>query len=306
MPKNTDWQLAERVCALLEKAISPEAQVQHDVKLKDIVTGRSRQFDVVIYVGKEPRQSITVVEVQKRNRKVGLPQLQSWCKKRESVDAQHLICVSTAGFTRPAMEEVEKKFAHTVRLMFLKELEETSWPFAAKQFTIRVSPHEMLIHNVRIDSEPPFPSTSFGENTHLQEFISTAIREGLELQGIHPNLDPGKHSFNFKRSYTAEDMPEVLICCQPYRIRAFETTLVFNVERHVVKLDCASYEQIDFEGRLAFAFKGQVRIGGKDVNVVQIVLQREDGICELGPGILEHSFDAWAWTLRVTHTRLTP
>jgi hypothetical protein len=56
------WKLVERVVALIEKSLTPDAQVQHNISLPDITTRHPRQCDVVIRYGKPPRQTLSIVQ----------------------------------------------------------------------------------------------------------------------------------------------------------------------------------------------------------------------------------------------------
>jgi len=64
------WVSAEQIAALIERALTPDAEVRHDVKLAELVSGRLRQCDVVIASGPAARRIVTIVEVQKRKRSV--------------------------------------------------------------------------------------------------------------------------------------------------------------------------------------------------------------------------------------------
>ncbi len=114
------WRLIEQAVRILEESLDPNAVVTHDVRLRELVTGTPRQCDVVIRSGPRHRQTLTIVEVQKRKDKVDIQGYEAWIQKREKLGAQHLICVSSVGFT----ESVEKDAlmrGDTVRLMTLCE-----------------------------------------------------------------------------------------------------------------------------------------------------------------------------------------
>jgi hypothetical protein len=121
------WKLVQRVVALLEKTISPGDEVLHDEWLTDVTTGDKRQFDVVIKSGKPPRQTITVVEVQKRGSRVSIGTFEGWVKKRESVGAHCLMCVSALEYPQSVKNKVAKNLGPSVRLLTLKELEGEQW-----------------------------------------------------------------------------------------------------------------------------------------------------------------------------------
>src|SRR5690348_16505401 len=79
------WKTVEKVVALLEKALAPDARVRHNVKLPSLSTGHDEQCDVVIEMGQEPRITRTIVEVQKRNERVKPNEFRGWCQKMRDV-----------------------------------------------------------------------------------------------------------------------------------------------------------------------------------------------------------------------------
>lgn len=126
MPNNRNkWKLHEKVVATIEKFICPDANVEHNKFLP--VIGRSyrkaRQCDIVITNKVGIRNFITIVEVQKRNKKPEITQFHGWIRKMEEVGAQHLICVSELGFPDSIINEVKYNYgSNRVSLMSLKEL----------------------------------------------------------------------------------------------------------------------------------------------------------------------------------------
>jgi hypothetical protein len=117
------WKMAEKIAAAFEQALAPSARVEHNVRLPVIGKLRKRQCDVVITYGAPPRQSLTIVEVQKRKSKPGLTMFHGWIEKMREVGAQNLICVSAQGFPPSVVDEVLTKYGPTVKLLTLKELE---------------------------------------------------------------------------------------------------------------------------------------------------------------------------------------
>src|SRR5262245_34041538 len=92
------WRMVEKVVALLEKSLTPDARVKHNVKLPCLTTGHEEQCDVVIEMGQAPRVTRTIVEVQKRNERVKPNDFRGWCQKMRDVGANRLICVSAKPF----------------------------------------------------------------------------------------------------------------------------------------------------------------------------------------------------------------
>ena len=123
------WKTVEKVVALLEKSLAPEARVRHNVKLPCLATGHEEQCDVVIEVGREPRVIRTVVEVQNRSERVKPNDFRGWCQKMRDVGANRLICVSTKPFPQSIKDKVAKELGPTVLLVRLEALRTEQWPF---------------------------------------------------------------------------------------------------------------------------------------------------------------------------------
>jgi hypothetical protein len=124
MSKSTaeiDWKSAEQIVAVIEKAITPHATVQHNVMLPVIGSSRTRQCDVVITFGDPPRQSIAIVEVQNRGTKPEINTFHGWLAKMREVGAQQLFCVSALGYPE-SIVEVATQIGPTVRLLTLDDL----------------------------------------------------------------------------------------------------------------------------------------------------------------------------------------
>lgn len=121
IPRATpSWRRVEQVVTILEQSLDQGATVTHDERLRETVTGTLRQCDVVIRSGPRHRRTVTIVEVQKRAGKVDIQDYEAWQQKREKLGAQHLICVSAAGFTE-SVEADARLQGETVRLMTLCE-----------------------------------------------------------------------------------------------------------------------------------------------------------------------------------------
>src|SRR5262245_34193638 len=117
------WRMVERVVGLIEATLDPGATVEHDVNLPDLATpGHTRQCDVVVTTGPQHRRTRTIVEVQRRGKKAEVAHFDAWVAKMRAVGAQHLVCVSTAGYPSSVADKAAQ-LGPTVRLATLKELE---------------------------------------------------------------------------------------------------------------------------------------------------------------------------------------
>ena len=124
-----EWIELELLVKLIEKSISPDSIVDHDVWLPVINSkcGAKCKCDIVIRSGKAPRETITIVEVQKRKKKVDKNDFRGWMEKVEEVGAQHLICVSQHDFPKSIKEKAFFS-GHKVRLVTLQKLEVENIP----------------------------------------------------------------------------------------------------------------------------------------------------------------------------------
>ena len=93
MEENPIWKIREKVIAIIEQHLGQDAKVEHDVDLPVLKSkiGRSRQCVVVLTQGKEPRQTISIAEVQKRGSKPDIDTFNCWIEKKNEVGAQHLL-----------------------------------------------------------------------------------------------------------------------------------------------------------------------------------------------------------------------
>lgn len=119
MKKGKDLEL---VIAAIEKGLSPDAVVEHDIFLPVLTSksGRTRQIDVAIRHGKPPRETLTIVEVQDRNSAVDINTFGGWLNKVDEVGAQHLMVVSRRQFPLSVKEKAEQA-GNKVYLMHIKE-----------------------------------------------------------------------------------------------------------------------------------------------------------------------------------------
>lgn len=129
MTDELDWKTREKVVTIIERHLAPSAKIRRDVHLPVLSSksGRTRQCDIVIEEGTEPRQTISIVEIQNRVSKPEINEFNGWIEKMREVGAQHLICVSDLGFPT-SIEEKADLIGPTIRLLTLKQIEEGNWP----------------------------------------------------------------------------------------------------------------------------------------------------------------------------------
>lgn len=134
-----NWQSAEQLVSFLEKVISPDSKVEHNVFLPVRGQNRKRQCDVVVRMGKPPREHLIIVEVQKRGRKPELTTFHGWVKKMEEVGANALICVSAKGFPQSIIEDVAMNHGDRVKLMTLSPIDHPGKAWASFHLNMTIT-----------------------------------------------------------------------------------------------------------------------------------------------------------------------
>jgi hypothetical protein len=141
-----DGSFLETLVQVIEQSLMPDAVVERNVQLPILNsgTGETAQCDIVIRTGSKPRQTVTIVEVQDRNRAVEINDFRGWLSKMNAVGAQHLYCVSRKEFPRSIKEQAALT-GHTVKLIPLKEIDVAAIPLNFFKYTF-------LFHDIDIPS----------------------------------------------------------------------------------------------------------------------------------------------------------
>jgi hypothetical protein len=286
------WKLTERVIHLLEKAISPGSRVLQDIELKDINTGTPRQFDVVVYSAKPPRDTLSVVEVQDRGRNVTLPMFEGWCRKRESVGAQHLICVSVAGFS-DAVKVDAKRQGLAVRLLTLAEPTNLP-PFLRGIPTLSFEMHvvekrditPVMPENAPDDFErlPRLPINTKnlevnGKLTSGFEVCDEYFTSGRVMHSQTAAIDATHYVRNYVVPFQKLNHPTFEIHGD-VRVPIIELRVLDTVEHVSAALNpkLLAYEQVEFSGGvLAWALTGVATYENNEVPVNVVFIQNSDG-----------------------------
>ena len=157
---SNDGKYLEKIVQLIEKSLSPDDIVEHDINMPILSSreGHRTQCDIVITKGKPPRQTLTIVEVQDRNSKVKPNDFRGWEQKLEDVGAQHLIVVSKQDFPSSIKEKVSLS-GSKIFLMNIKNILPESIPnFINFQF------HDLQFDITKIHSFiPTFSQTTAKE-----------------------------------------------------------------------------------------------------------------------------------------------
>jgi hypothetical protein len=167
---------------------------------------------VVVTTGPQHRRTRTIVEVQRRGKRVEIGHLGDWVEKMRAVGAQHLVCVSTVGYPASVTDKAAR-LGPTVRLATLKDLEQGSpllqgvfGNFVSLGCTLTGLPHvEILVKDpARMPAEAPRLSSgqvpafrsAEGETFSMDELVKRLLHQ---LPARH-TLPLGKHVIPFESS----------------------------------------------------------------------------------------------------------
>lgn len=106
--KEADWREFEKLSARIEGALAPKgAVVKSPDKIRDIVTGSSREVDASIRykIGTVP--ILITVECRKRDSTQDVTWIEQLATKKQNIGAAKTIAVSSSSFSAPAIKSAE-------------------------------------------------------------------------------------------------------------------------------------------------------------------------------------------------------
>jgi hypothetical protein len=255
------WKMVERVAALMESLFNPGATVEHDIFLPDLESpGHRRQCDVVVTAGPEHRRTRTIVEAQRRGKKVEIGHFDAWVAKMRAVGAQHLICVSAAGYPESVIAKAAR-MGPTVRLITLRELQKDG--AAALGDAIRGK------FMVETTGTTTFPEVGFETDSAtmaslqgspggelLQHVEAFRLDDGtrLSLNGVaqrliahQPHLLRGLRDGEHRVALGTSEYITYLLRDPPVRVKVRVVAMV-KIQRLLVPCELHEYRQIDEDG----------------------------------------------------------
>jgi hypothetical protein len=291
------WRYVERIVALLEKALVPEAKVEHNVYLP--VIGRPnrkhRQCDVVITYGEHPRQVTAIVEVQKRIEKPDINTFNGWVEKMREVGAQFLICVSALGYPDSIIDKVASQLGPTVRLLTLEDLQETKLPgLRLLPYLVYRKPQIRIesVGQVMLETPPPINDLQLNSADKVFEVSENPVR--LSLENLVLDTLGGKNSQGFAsqalygpKSYSLElelvTNTELWMYLGENRLRVRNLPVKAKVEILTTKipLTVSAYRQEFVDGALAWIASAKGIIDGKEISVELVFKPNQDRFLEL-------------------------
>lgn len=294
--------LKEKVVTILERHIDQSARVFCDVLLSVVAHPEMepRQIDVLIETGTRARPTRTIVEVQDRKSKPQLTEFDGWLKKMEDVGAQHLMCVTNAGYTKTILEKAANR-GPTVRLFTLEQLEESRGNILppsimsneldvvtyGRLLGIKIIPVHLYQMHPDIDpSKPPDP--------HYKMFLPRGTDKAASATEV-TDWHLFAHLKNVKELPHTSEMLTLKYGydCDPTKpwkfitktgwvpLKRFEVSIELSITSHPIDWKHNYYEQVG-EGEIGWILKGVAEYGGKDT-VVYLPLRKEgDGLYSAG------------------------
>jgi len=116
----------ERLVAALEQALGHDSGriVEYDKRIQHLVTGKKRQFDVVVTQGEGHHVVITAIECKDHKRPVDVEKVEAFISKIQGCNVHRGILVSSKGFSEDALK---LSAAHKITTITLEEVEIFDW-----------------------------------------------------------------------------------------------------------------------------------------------------------------------------------
>lgn len=286
------WKLIEEIVAILEKSLTPDAKVEHNVWLPVIDRSGKRQCDVVITYGEPPRQSITIVEVQKRDAKPEITIFDGWVMKMRSVGAQQLICVSAVGYPQSIIDEVESRHGSTVRLLTLGEFQKIKlvWTKLMPKFSFK-SIGSVKLEDPPLDKELEFTNhdkvfevdneTNF---LSLDNLISKCLEEISLVARSKGISDLGSGTVRFVLGSTTKDL-WIHSGQQRFKILNLPIEVEVNTQQSKIPIPVKGYEykQKDINNPLAWVISTGNNSNAKFTIVLSLSSKESSGVIKTEP-----------------------
>lgn len=279
------WKILEDVVGLIEKSVVPGADVKVDQRLRAIGKKRKRQCDVVIRYGGPEREFLTIVEVQKRSRKVGIATFQSWCVKRDEVGANCLIAVSEKGFTADAVEAARDQ-GNRARLLTLTDLQSGFWPvnIVGRKASVMIKTHNPKREGILITVDGPSGSGQFKmaekvfrRSGRLLSLVDLA-EEAFDAIPQLTFLGVGEHVYPLHIEPGSADPMTLLFEGKELPVRRVKMVDQVTIRRTDVPLTLSEYVQVDHHGTEAYALVGTGTVDELPTEIKLIFVPQGNGL----------------------------
>jgi hypothetical protein len=145
MPRN--GKSLEQLVSSLEKALGDKDNVivESPKRLKDKITGKKREHDVVLTIKQGHHQVIVSIECRDRSRPITVDQVESFWKKCQDTGVDHGVIVSSMGFYNTARK---KSDFLGIRCLDIEEVASFDWMLAQgmHSLTTKLLHHEWVFY----------------------------------------------------------------------------------------------------------------------------------------------------------------
>jgi hypothetical protein len=228
----------------------------------------------------------TIVEVQKRGKKVTIGTLDGWYKKMQSVGAHRLICVSGLDYPQSVKDEVAKVLGPVVVLMRLRELEDGTLPPGVLHSTMlyrlpEVS-KQLSHHQLIYAKDPQWPGGNVA-GSEMRFFIGDNVAPLTigqlfeEYFGRRPfPLPEGVHKLKTEIGFGKTPVWSEYAGLRQ-RVLRLRSNLEITMHAVEVPLVFSSYEQANVDGALAWVAVASATIAGEFLQCKVCYVPQSDG-----------------------------
>jgi hypothetical protein len=132
----------EELVSSLENVLgdSGNVVVESPKRLRDKITGKLREHDVVLTINQAHHQVIVAIECRDRSRPITVNQVEGFCKKCQDTGVDHGVIVSSIGFYNTARQ---KSDFLGIRCLDIEEVESFNWMLAQGMHSLK----KRLLHH---------------------------------------------------------------------------------------------------------------------------------------------------------------
>lgn len=183
MPRRTN--VFQKLILLLNEQLLDKASVIESAELRDAVTGKLREVDILIQGNIGDYAATIAVECIDSGRKADSTWVEGMSKKHEHLPTDKLVLVSRSGFYKPAYEKAEHC---NIEALSLEAAENSDWP--AKMHTVQINTWhlEIVSHQFQLIDRVPEKRIRrlvfcdpHGNQHNLIQLLKSDVVSNLEL-----------------------------------------------------------------------------------------------------------------------------
>lgn len=254
----------EKMVAAIEQAMGHQAgrTVEYDKRIRHLVTGKLRQFDVVVTQGDDHHKLVTVIECKDHGRAVDVELVEAFIAKVDGCDVNRGIIVSSNGFSEDARMVAA---ASKIATMTLQEAEAFDW-IAMPEGNF-VQHHQIIDHiQIQFDFDPPEPDIDalFARGARFVdendvEFTNESLGRLLSPHVAWHDVPPGGDPVDFVFQDQKPQASLLEVDGERWRPRRIMMTATARVAVEVMDLALHTYATTERDVAVASA---DIQVGG--------------------------------------------